>query len=93
MRLLATAHQATSAHLDVVAQDLAVALGAALAQALASLAAARHGCCLVLGAEEVAEAASVLRLQVLNLEQPVAFVAASAGPGPGNLRVVQVVRR
>ncbi len=30
--------------LDVVTQDLAVALGTALSEALSSLAAARHGC-------------------------------------------------
>ncbi len=30
--------------LDVVTQDLAVALGTALAEALAALAASRHGC-------------------------------------------------
>ena len=31
--------------LDVVTQDLAVALGTALAESLASLATSRHGCC------------------------------------------------
>ena len=39
----------TGAHLDVVAQDLAVALGTALAQALATFAASRHVGCLAAG--------------------------------------------
>ena len=33
--------------LDVVTQDLAVALGTALAESLAPLATSRHGCCCV----------------------------------------------